>query len=134
MADRFRVLGFRRDVPDLMQAIDVMCLPSHREPFGLVYVEAALCEKPVIACHAGGVAEIVVHKETGLLVPPGDNVAALAAAIVTLLDNRGQAETMGRRGRELALARFTWPSYLRQLADLYGRVFGDEAPRLGHAA
>ena len=70
IADRFKLFGFRRDVPDLMQAIDVMCLPSHREPFGLVYVEAALAEKPVIACHAGGAPEIIVHGETGLLVPP----------------------------------------------------------------
>ena len=50
IADRFKLFGFRRDVADLMQAIDVMCLPSRREPFGLVYVEAALAEKPVIAC------------------------------------------------------------------------------------
>ena len=53
-----------------MQAIDVMCLPSHREPFGLVYVEAALAEKPVIACRAGGAPEVIAHGETGLLVPP----------------------------------------------------------------
>ena len=45
-----------------------MCLPSHREPFGLVYVEAALAEKPVIACDAGGAPEIIAHGETGLLV------------------------------------------------------------------
>src|SRR4029078_12243158 len=49
IADRFKLFGFRRDVADLMHAIDVMCLPSHCEPFGLVYVEAALAEKPFIA-------------------------------------------------------------------------------------
>ncbi len=70
ISDRFRLFGFRRDVPNLMRAIDVMCLPSHREPFGLVYVEAALAGKPVIACNAGGAPEIIVHGETGLLVPP----------------------------------------------------------------
>jgi glycosyltransferase involved in cell wall biosynthesis len=70
IADRFKLLGFRRDVPDLMRAIDVMCLPSHREPFGLVYVEAALSEKPVIACKAGGALEIIQDGDSGLLVPP----------------------------------------------------------------
>ncbi len=54
IADRFKLFGFRRDVANLMDAIDVMCLPSRREPFGLVYVEAALAKKPVIACNAGG--------------------------------------------------------------------------------
>ncbi|HEY3393303.1 MAG TPA: glycosyltransferase, partial [Lacipirellulaceae bacterium] len=83
IADRFKLLGFRRDVPDLMRAVDVMCLPSHREPFGLVYVEAALAEKAVVACNAGGAPEIIMHGETGLLVPPPTvdgppNVTALA--------------------------------------------------------
>src|SRR5262249_40770280 len=69
---QFRLFGFRRDVPDLMRAVDVMCLPSHREPFGLVYIEAALAGRPVIACNAGGAPEIIVHGETGLLVTPHD--------------------------------------------------------------
>jgi glycosyltransferase involved in cell wall biosynthesis len=120
IADRFKLWGFRRDVPDLMQAIDVMCLPSHREPFGLVYIEAALAEKPVIACEAGGAPEIIAHRETGLLVPPPPtNVTALADAMFTLLDNRDQAAAMGRRGRELALQRFRWVDYLDRLGDLY---------------
>jgi glycosyltransferase involved in cell wall biosynthesis len=123
IADRFKLWGFRRDVPDLMRAIDVMCLPSHREPFGLVYIEAALAEKPVIACDAGGAPEIIAHRETGLLVPPPPtNVTALADAIFTLLDNRDQAAAMGRRGRELALDRFGWPGYLERLGDLYDSV------------
>jgi glycosyltransferase involved in cell wall biosynthesis len=121
IADRFKLLGFRRDVPDLMQAIDVMCLPSHREPFGLVYVEAALAAKPVIACDAGGAPEVIARGETGLLVEP-TNVTALADAIFTLLDNRHAAAAMGRRGRELALTRFQWPAYLSRLNTLYQRV------------
>ena len=155
IADRFKLLGFRRDVPDLMRAIDVMCLPSHREPFGLVYVEAALAEKPVIACAAGGAPEIIVPGETGLLVPPpgatgsanapgatgsasalnaADNVTALAEAILNLLDDRHQAQTMGRRGRALALEQFGWPRYLAQLDGLYARVLKLDAPSLRKAA
>lgn len=123
IADRFKLRGFRRDVADLMRAIDVMCLPSHREPFGLVYVEAALAEKPVIACDAGGAPEIIVHGETGLLVPsPPDNVMPLADAIFTILDNRDRSADMGRRAREHALDRFRWSDYLARLADLYDRL------------
>ena len=138
IADRFKLLGFRRDVPDLMQAIDVMCLPSHREPFGLVYVEATLAEKPVIACDAGGAAEIIIQGETGLLVPPphagfqnrkiaaneqpASNVAPLADALFTLLDNPTQAAAMGRTARQAALDRFGWPGYLTRLREVYDRV------------
>jgi glycosyltransferase involved in cell wall biosynthesis len=132
---RFKLIGFRRDVPDLMRAIDVMCLPSHREPFGLVYVEAALAEKPVIACDAGGAPEIVVDGETGLLVPPPpDNATALADAIFTLLDNRTYAAAMGRRGRELAVERFAWPDYLSRLRELYVDVLERHAADRRHAA
>jgi glycosyltransferase involved in cell wall biosynthesis len=151
ISDRFKLLGFRRDVPDLMRAIDVMCLPSRREPFGLVYVEAGLAGKPVIACDAGGAPEIIIERENGLLIPPpfphalleetnrsalghlfsrsrqpefppSHNVDALAEAILTLLDNPTQARAMGARGRELALERYSWPKYLARLQELYDRV------------
>jgi glycosyltransferase involved in cell wall biosynthesis len=131
IADRFKLWGFRRDVPDLMRAIDVMCLPSHREPFGLVYIEAALAEKPVIACDAGGAPEVIANGETGLLVPPPpENAAPLADAIFTILDNRDHAAAMGRLAREHALDRFRWSDYLDRLAELYGSIAsGDSFPR-----
>jgi glycosyltransferase involved in cell wall biosynthesis len=144
IADRFKLLGFRRDVPDLMRAIDVMCLPSHREPFGQVYIEAALAARPVIACNAGGAPEIITHGETGLLVPPpqtarlshkptacdppNSSVAPLADALFTLLDNRDRAAAMGRAARQAALDRFGWPSYLARLTELYHRVSNRDLP------
>lgn len=136
IADRVRLLGFRRDVPDLMRAVDVMCLPSHREPFGLVYVEAALAEKPVIACEAGGAPEIIEHEETGLLVRP-QNVPDLTQALLTLLDNPTHAARMGRRARELAIERFAWPRYLAKLRGVYNHVIGrdvDGAPQISRRA
>jgi glycosyltransferase involved in cell wall biosynthesis len=140
IADHFKLFGFRRDVSDLMRAIDIMCLPSRREPFGLVYVEAALAEKPVIGCNAGGAPEIILPNETGLLIAapkgrltdqPGSNVEDLAEAILTLLDNPGHAAEMGRRARQMALDRFNWAQYLTRLSELYDRVLGQgEAPAL----
>jgi glycosyltransferase involved in cell wall biosynthesis len=132
IADRFKLFGFRRDVADLMHAIDVMCLPSRREPFGLVYVEAALAEKPVIACDAGGAPEVIEHDMTGLLVPArhddsesSSNIVSLADAIFTMLDNRSAAAAMGRRGRELALARFQWPRFIAELRGVYENVLSE---------
>jgi glycosyltransferase involved in cell wall biosynthesis len=150
IAGRFRLPGFRRDVPDLMQAIDVMCLPSHREPFGQVYVEAALAEKPVVACDAGGASEIILHGETGLLVPPpqlplanpnsaaseqlASNITPLADALFALLDNRSQAAAMGRKGRQRALDSFGWPNYLANLSELYTQVLDARKTGRRHAA
>jgi glycosyltransferase involved in cell wall biosynthesis len=135
IADRFRLLGFRRDAANYMQAVDVMCLPSHREPFGLVYIEAALAGKPVIACNAGGAAEIVEQGETGLLVPPpGANIVPLADAILTVLGDRSAASAMGSRGRDLALARFGWSDYLDRLNRLYGQVASIDSRKSSPAA
>jgi glycosyltransferase involved in cell wall biosynthesis len=121
IGDRFRLLGYRRDVPDLMRAIDVMALPSHREPFGLVYVEAGLCRRPVIACQSGGAPEIVEHGESGLLVP-ARTPEALAEAILTILGNPEQARQMGDRGYEICRERFTWDRYLTGLNQVYDMV------------
>lgn len=128
IGSRFRLLGFRRDVPDVMQAIDVMCLPSHREPFGLVYVEAALAQRPVIGCRSGGAPEIIEHGESGWLVPP-HSVPELAEAILTVLDDRARGEAMGRRGRQLALERFGWDDFLSRLEQLYRRLLDDQGGR-----
>jgi glycosyltransferase involved in cell wall biosynthesis len=134
ISDRFKLFGFRRDVPDLMRAIDVMCLPSHREPFGLVYVEAALAEKPVIACNAGGAPEIIEHGVTGLLVPTSENTTQLADAILSVLDSRDRSAAMGRHGRDLALQRFGWPRYLAQLDALYASILQLDVRELRKAA
>jgi glycosyltransferase involved in cell wall biosynthesis len=113
-----RLLGFRRDVADVMNAMDVMALPSHREPFGLVYVEAALLGKPSVACAAGGAPEVVAHERSGLLVPPRDT-AALAATLIQLAQDRAAARQLGEVAREDALANFGWEKYFAGLEKVY---------------
>ena len=101
----------------------MVALPSYREPFGLVYVEAALLGKPVVGCRSGGTPEVVLDRETGILVPPRAS-GALSDALCELLDNRRMSALMGRAGREMALQRFSWHNYLCQLDQVYERVLG----------
>jgi glycosyltransferase involved in cell wall biosynthesis len=117
-APNIRFPGFRADVADLMSSIDIMALPSHKEPFGLVYVEAGLLAKPVIACRAGGAPEVVIEGQTGLVVPPCDE-PALAEAICALVEDRDFAHRLGRRGQEQALERYGWGRYLDGLDAIY---------------
>ncbi|MBN1852443.1 MAG: glycosyltransferase family 4 protein [Pirellulales bacterium] len=114
----FRFPGFRTDACELMNAIDVMALPSHCEPFGLVYVEAGLLKKPVIACRAGGAPEVVIDHETGLLIPPHDP-DALADALRILLDSHEIATAMGRNGYHRARDLFGWDRFLDGLESIY---------------
>ncbi len=116
-----RFAGFRRDAADIMHAIDVMALPSRREPCALVYVEAALAAKPIVACRAGGAPESIADGETGLLVPVNDS-PAIAAALVTLLEDRAYAERLGAAGRVRAQDIFSWQKFTATLEGVYDRV------------
>ncbi len=121
-----RFLGFRRDVANLMNAIDVMALPSRREPCALAYVETALSRKPSIGCCSGGAPESIADGETGLLVPVGDS-ASLAQSLLTLLTNRDYAARMGRAGYDRAVGLFGWDRFIHTLERVYERVL-DEHP------
>jgi len=81
---RVRFLGARDDVPDLHAAADVFLMPSRSEGLGIAALEAMAAGTPVLAAAVGGLAEAVVHEETGLLVPP-DDAAALGDALQRLL-------------------------------------------------
>lgn len=129
-SENVRFLGFRRDVADLLNAMDIMALPSHREPCALVYIEAALMQKPIIACRAGGAPESVADTVTGLLVPAHDS-GAIAEALLTLLDNRTLAQHMGRAGYERARELFGWDRFVRKLEGVYDRVLEEQSETAG---
>lgn len=116
-----RFAGFRRDSADVMNAIDVLALPSRREPCALVYVEAALSAKPIVACRAGGAPESVADGETGILVPVNDS-PAIAEAVLGLLENRDFARRMGEAGRQRALEIFSWSKFIATLEGVYDKV------------
>ncbi len=96
--DRVRFLGWRDDIHEIMSVFDIFVLPSLNEGMGRVIVEAMAAGKPVIASNTGGIPDLVVEGETGLLVDPGDS-DGLAEAISTLLDNSTLRKAMGREGR-----------------------------------
>jgi glycosyltransferase involved in cell wall biosynthesis len=111
LVDRFRFLGHRADVPDLLAACDLLVLPSLFEGLPLVVLEAMAAGKPVVATAVGGTDEAVVHGESGLLVPAADP-AALAAGIRAILGDRAMAHRLGLAGRarvqrEFSAARMT---------------------------
>jgi glycosyltransferase involved in cell wall biosynthesis len=117
--EQVRLLGFRRDVMSVMQASDVVVLPSiAKEGLGLVLVEAALLEKPAIGSNAPGIDEAVLDGVTGLLVPPGD-AAALADSLAVLLDDAALRSQMGQAGRKRALQMFTQEAMVDQFEAIY---------------
>ncbi|GEP01875.1 glycosyltransferase [Methylobacterium haplocladii] len=94
------------------KACDLFVAPSRFESFGLILLEAMVFGKPVIACRAGGMTEVVEHGVTGLLAEPGD-APSLAAAVETLVGSAPMRARMGRAGRERYEARFT-PTHMAE--------------------
>lgn len=99
LGDRFRLLGYRPDVPDLMAAADFFVLGSAFEGLPVSIMEAMAAGLPVVATAVGGVPEAVLDGETGLLVPPHD-ASALAAAMVTVARSPELRERLGSAAAE----------------------------------
>lgn len=99
---RLLLPGMRKDIPDLMGAMDVFCLPSYREGMPRTIIEAMMSGLPVVATDIRGSREEVVAGETGVLVPTRDSTA-LAAAFASLLKSPAETRAMGEAGRRRAL-------------------------------
>jgi starch synthase len=119
----------RADLIQLITHAAVLAVPSVYEPLGIVNLEAMACETAVVASAVGGIPEVVVDGETGLLVPydpndPAGFAAALAARIDELLADPERARRLGAAGRRRVLEEFTWRSIAARTAALYERAGG----------
>jgi glycosyltransferase involved in cell wall biosynthesis len=121
LLDRVVFTGFRDDVPRILPTFDVLALPSTREGFGLSIVEAMLAGVPVVSTTVGGIPEVVIDGETGLLVAPRD-AEALARALARLLSDAALAQRLREAGRCRARQRFSAEAMAAAFLELYGRV------------
>ncbi|WP_295456302.1 glycosyltransferase family 4 protein [uncultured Thiodictyon sp.] len=106
LAERVHFLGFREAAPQWMRELDMVLAPSRREALSLTLAEAAAVGLPVVAACVGGIPEVVVDGETGLLVPPED-AAALGAAMRRLADDPALRARLGTQGRARYLHQFS---------------------------
>lgn len=115
LSERIRFLGFRKDIPALMTAMDIIVHSSIApEPFGRVVVEGMLAGKPMVASAAGGVLEILEHGRTGWLYEPG-NPQALAATLRSVLTDKVATAAIARAGQDHARETFTVAATVRQI-------------------
>lgn len=125
------------DIISIYSAAAVFVCPSIYEPFGIINLEAMACGTPVVASATGGIPEIVVPEETGLLVPfkpsgAGDPEPAeperfardLASAIDSLMSSPARLQSMGEKARRRVEEMFSWDSIARQTLDFYKELVG----------
>ena len=118
LGDALRLLGHRDDLPALVAAMDLLVLPSHREGFPRVLMEAAATGLPTVATDIRGCREAVVDGATGILVPPRDPTS-LAAAILGLLRDASLRDRLGGAARQLAEERFDQRQVFERVATAY---------------
>lgn len=131
--DRVDFLGAleRPQLASLMRRARLVLCPSWTEGFGLVALEAAHSGTPVVASQVGGLPEVVVHNETGVLLNHRDP-KCWALEIVSRLES-GELESMGQRAKQRATLEFSWKAFVDSYLDIYHRVarrqLGDQSQR-----
>jgi glycosyltransferase involved in cell wall biosynthesis len=108
------VTGFQESPFPLINACDVVTLPTRRDPFPIALLEAMVLRKPIVSTAVGGIPEMIVDGETGFVVPPGD-VAALTARLDTLLGDRERRRAMGEAGRRRMETVFTLDGFVARM-------------------
>ena len=121
---RVRFLGWRDDVRQLLQAVDLYVQPSLTEGLPLAVVEAGAAGLPIVASDVGGIPEIITHGANGLLVPPGDP-QALAQAIQKLIEDPRMARRLGDAASQAAFERFSAEAMAERYMQLYERLLRD---------
>ena len=129
----------RPDVIELYGRAAIFCCPSVYEPFGIINLEAMACGAPVVASAVGGIPEVVVHGETGLLVPvnladgaaadPARFSADLAAAINHLANDAALRARFAAAGRARVEAQFSWDAIADRTLRLYAEVLAAHSTR-----
>jgi glycogen synthase len=122
----------KNEVIQLYSHADVFCCPSIYEPFGIINIEAMACETAVVASAVGGIKEVVLDGETGILVPleqqkvapfepmdPDKFAKDLANGINVLVNNKTLRDTMAKNGRKRVEDTFDWVAIAKQVEDLY---------------
>lgn len=122
LQERVHFLGLRRDVPELMKAVDFVVFPSRYEPFGLVIIEAMASGLPVITASSTGAADLV-KPESGIVLADSDDVEGLAKAMFSLSSDRHLRQTMGEAARAIA-TQHSWTSMAQCYVDLFEELKG----------
>jgi glycosyltransferase involved in cell wall biosynthesis len=128
IAGQVHFLGYHEPIVDLYTSCDMMALASRADAFGLVLAEAGFSSLPVVATKVGGIPEVIVDGETGLLVPPED-AASLATALQRLVDDAPYRRQLGAAGKLRAETVFSAERMAREFHAEYARLAA--LPRAG---
>ncbi len=124
LSNRVHFLGYRRDLPEIMKAVDMFVFPSRYEPFGMVVTEAMATGLPVITASTTGAAE-VIDPESGVVICDPEDTKSLAEAMKKLQTNPELRKNMGQAARFVA-QQHTWQSKAKLYVDIFESFLNPE--------
>jgi glycosyltransferase involved in cell wall biosynthesis len=122
LTDRVVIIPFQEEIWKFWDSIDMAVVPSTEpEPFGMVAIEAMLSKKPVIAANHGGLTEIVIPNETGLLFEP-NNANALANALESIIVDPEKRQFFGENGYNRTINHFSLQKHVEKFEDIFQKI------------
>lgn len=121
LTNQVKFLGYTEDVLSLMHGMDIFCLFSNKEPFGLVVIEALSQGVPVIASNIDGIREIFQEDQEGFLVDPKD-LKTLKSKTLQLIENKELRELMGQQGKALVEDKFDYQKHFEKIVHVYDEL------------
>jgi len=118
LTDRVILAGWRRDVPEIMQIIDILVLTSLWEGLPIVFAEAMASGKPIVATAVDGAKEAIIEGVNGFLVEPHD-IERFADRVIRLIRDRELAKRMGTEGRKMVYPKYDLAHMLRRIEEVY---------------
>lgn len=118
LTEHYKFLGKRDDIPEIMNTIDLLVLPSFREALPKVILEAMSCQRCVVASDVGGIPEIIRDGENGLLVPPGDR-EGLERSVLSVLESDELRMRLAKAGYQTVKEHFSIERVIKRTEDLY---------------
>jgi glycosyltransferase involved in cell wall biosynthesis len=125
--DRVYFLGFRKDIPELLAALDIFVSPSQREGLSISVLEAMAAARPIVTTSILPNAELIAHEVTGLLVPP-KNPEAIARAIARFVSEPNLAQRCGVAAQQRVLDHYTIDRMFQETWDLYVQLLEESRP------
>ncbi|KOP63808.1 N-acetyl-alpha-D-glucosaminyl L-malate synthase [Bacillus sp. FJAT-18019] len=129
LEDKVRFLGKQDEIAHVISMADVLLLPSEKESFGLVALEAMACGVPTVGSTAGGIPELVTHGETGFLAPIGDT-ETMAQHVLKILKDEALSERLRKACLERSMTMFCNKLIRGKYEEIYYRVLGRDATKL----
>jgi glycosyltransferase involved in cell wall biosynthesis len=116
--------GFQTDIPSIIECLDIACIPSYDEAFGLTVIETMAMNTPLVATNAGGIPELLTDKKDGLLFLP-KNPENLAEKLIYFINNKQQRTEYAEKALKTVSKKFSQENHIKKITAIYKKLLNE---------